>query len=162
MRHIVWINLGQHEIERLAEYLGPRITEDALTHRIAGFYAAGAIDRDDGILDVVEDVLDLGSGLRERVAGHLLRLGGEHLHGAHDAGTLIIQEVIVLADDADERVKIELAIGAPRLVQLALKDPIHSFRLRSRGGTYSVGADRGGAIALHGFSRSHKGTRHPP
>ena len=68
----------------------------------------------------------------------------------------------MLADDADERVKIELAIGTLSLIQLALQDPIRAARLRCCRGMRGVGAFRGGAIALHVFSRSHKGTRRPP
>jgi hypothetical protein len=76
------------EIERAAEDLRRRVAEDALARGIEGFDVAGVVDRDDGVLDVVEDGLQMRGGLFADLAGERLRLVRHELHRAHDAAPL--------------------------------------------------------------------------
>ena len=63
------------------------------------------VDRDDGVLDVVEDGLQVRGGLLANLAGERLRLVGHELHGAHDAAPLGVDPIVVRADGFEERAK---------------------------------------------------------
>ena len=97
------VDVGQQEIERAAENLRLRIAEDALAGGIEGFDVAGVIDRDDGVLDVVEDGLQVRGGLLADLARERLRLVRHELHGAHDAAPFRIDAIVVRADDLEQR-----------------------------------------------------------
>ncbi len=104
------------------------IAENALAGGIEGFDVAGLVHRDDGILDVVEDGLQMRGGLFADLAREGLRLIGHQLHGAHDAAPLGVDAVVVRADGLEQRVEVELAAAAARLRDLALEQVVQAVR----------------------------------
>ena len=92
---------------------------------------AGVVDRDDGVLDVVEDGLQMRGGLLANLARERLRLVGHELHGAHDAAPLAVDPVVVRADGPEQRIEIRFAAAASRLRDLALEQGVQGVgRLR--------------------------------
>ena len=63
---------------------------------------AAVIDRDDRVLDVIEDGLQMRGGLLADFASHGLGLIGHQLHGAHHATPFGIQPIVVRTDDLQE------------------------------------------------------------
>ena len=82
---------------------------------------ADIVDRDDGVLDVVENGLQMRGGLLANLARQRLRLVGHQLHGAHDAAPFGVDPIVVRADDLEQRRKIQLAAAAARLRDLPLQ-----------------------------------------
>ena len=80
--------LGQEILEAAAEDLARRVAEDALAGRIEGLDVAAVIDGDDGVLDVVEDGLQVRGALLADLAGQRLRFVRHELHGANDPAPL--------------------------------------------------------------------------
>ena len=132
------VHLGQQEIERAAEDLRLGVSENPLAGGIERFDVAGVIDGDDGILDVVEDRLQMRCGLLADLAGERLRLIRHELHGAHDAAPLEVDSIVMGADGFEQRRPIELSAAPSRLGQLALEQPIQASpawrRLAPNGG----------------------------
>jgi hypothetical protein len=114
-------NIGEQECERAAQDLRRRIAEDALAGGIEGFDVTGVVHRDDGVLDVVQDGLQMRGGLLANLARERLRLVGHELHGAHDAAPLAVDPVVVRADRLEQRIEIQVAAAASRLGDLALE-----------------------------------------
>jgi hypothetical protein len=71
---------------------------------IERLYAAGSIDRDDRILDVVENCLQVRGCLLAYFASHGLRFIGHQLHGTHHAAPFGIEPIVVRADGFQELV----------------------------------------------------------
>ncbi len=132
------VGVGQQEIERTAENLGLRIAEDPLAGGIEGLDVPGVIDRDDGVLDVVEDRLQVRGALLADLPGERLRLVGHELHGAHDAAPLGVDAVVMCAHDLEQRGQIDLAATPARVVQLTFEQviqvPLRWRRLAPNGG----------------------------
>ena len=70
---------------------------------IEGLDVAALVDREDRVLDVVENGLQVRGGLLADLARQRLRLVRHEPHGAHDAAALGIDAVVVLADALQER-----------------------------------------------------------
>ena len=80
---------------RCGRNLGEGVAEYPLAGRIARLDVAAFIDRDDCILDVVENGLQVRGGLLADLAGQRLRLVRHELHGAHDPAALRVDAVVV-------------------------------------------------------------------
>ncbi len=123
---------------RTAEDFGVRVAEYPLAGGIEGLDVAALIDRDDGILDVVEDRLQVRCGLFADLAGERLRLVGHELHRAHDAAPLRVDPVVMRADGLEQGREIQLAAASARLGHLALEQTIEMLlrwrRLAENGG----------------------------
>ena len=125
-------DVRQQEFERAAQDLRRRVAEDPLAGGIEGFDVAGVVQRDDGILDVVEDGLKVRGGLLPNLARERLRLVGHELHGAHDAAPLTIDPVVVRADGLEQRLEIQFAAPGSHFRDLALEQRVQSVRRRRR------------------------------
>ena len=119
-------HLGQQILERAAEDLRLRVAEDALAGGIEGLDVAGVVDRDDGVLDVVENGLQVRRALFADFARERLSLVRHELHGAHDAAPLRIDAVVLRAHRREEHVQVEIAPPS-RLGQLALEQPVQAL-----------------------------------
>ncbi len=117
-------DLGQQEFERAAEDLRRRVAEDALAGGIEGFDVSGIVHRDDGVLDVVEDGLQVRGRLLTNLARERLRLVGHELHRAHDAAPFGVDAIVVRADDFEQRRNVQIAAAAARLGDLPLEDVV--------------------------------------
>ena len=124
------IHLRQQQVEGAAEDLGLRVAEDALGRGVESLDVRGLVDRDDGVLDVVEDGLQMRCRLLANLARERLGLVGHQLHGAHDAAPLRLDAVVVGAHRREEGVELQLAAAvAPRLADLPLEQAVHGLRL---------------------------------
>ncbi len=85
---------------------------------------AGIVHRDDGILDVVEDGLQVGGRLLPNLARERLRLIGHELHRAHDAAPLPVDPVVMGADRPEQRIDIQLPAAPARLRDVALEQVV--------------------------------------
>ena len=132
------VGVGQQEIERTAENLGLRVAEDPLAGGIEGLDVPGVIDRDDGVLDVVEDRLQVRGALLADLPGERLRLVRHELHGANDAAPLGVDAVVMRAHDLEQRGQIDLAAAPARVGQLTFEQviqaPLRWRRLAPNGG----------------------------
>ena len=117
-----------------------RVAEDAFAGGIEGLDVAGVVHRHDGVLDVVEDGLQMRGGLLANLARERLRLVGHELHRAHDAAPLAVDAVVVRADGLEQRLEVQLAAPAPGLRDLAFKQVVQAFR-RLRGLATYCGRD---------------------
>src|ERR1700734_1099306 len=121
-------DVGQQEIERAAQDLGRRVAEYALAGGIEGFDVPGLVDRDDGVLDVVEDGLQVRGGLLANLASERLCLIGHELHRAHDAAPLAVDPIVVRADGLEQGIEVEIRAPDPSLLDLALEQGVQAFR----------------------------------
>jgi hypothetical protein len=96
------VHVRQQQPHRAAENLGGGIAEDPLPGVIEGFDAPGVIDRNDRVLDVVENGLQMRGCLLANFASHGLRLVGHQLHGAHDATPFGIEPIVMRTDGFQE------------------------------------------------------------
>ena len=131
---------GSKKSERAAQDLRGSVAEDAFAGGIEGLDVAGVVHRDDGVLDVVEDGLQMRGGLLANLAGERLRLVGHELHRAHDAAPLAVDAVVVRADGLEQRLEVQIAAPASRLRDLAFKEVVQAFR-RLRGLVTYCGRD---------------------
>ena len=91
---------------------------------------AALIDRDDGVLDVVEDRLQVRCGLFADLAGERLRLVRHELHRAHDAAPLRVDPIVMCADGLEQGRQIQLTAAGASLGHLALEQAIEVLLLR--------------------------------
>ena len=94
--------LGHEMIERAADDLCLAVAEDALAGGIESLDVPALIDRDDGVLDVIENGLQLGGRLLANFARERLRLIRHELHRTHDAAALLIYRVVMAADGMEQ------------------------------------------------------------
>ena len=94
--------LGHEMIERAADDLCLAVAEDALSGGIESLDVPTLIDRDDGVLNVIENGLQLGRRLLANFAREGLRLIRHELHRTHDAAALLIDRVVVAADGMEQ------------------------------------------------------------
>ena len=120
------IHVGEQQPDRPAENLGGRIAEDPLAGVIEGFHAAGVIDRDDRVLDVVENGLQVRGCLLANLASHRLRLIGHQLHRAHDAAPFGIEPIVMRTDGLQELIYISRAAATSRLRNLLLQQRVEA------------------------------------
>jgi hypothetical protein len=113
------------------------VAEDALARGIEGFDVARVVDRDDGVLDVVEDRLQMRCGLFADLPGQRLRLVGHELHGAHDAAPLGIDAIVVRAHGFEQRGK---SSSPPRVRASAIWRSSSRFKLSVRRGSLRMAA----------------------
>src|SRR6202021_4073657 len=125
-------DVRQQKLERAAENLRLRIAENALTGGIEGFDVAGIVHRDDGVLDVVENGLQVRGGLLANFAREGLRLVGHELHRAYDAAPFTVDPIVVGTDRFEQRLDIQLAAPVPRLRDLALEQVVQAVGRRRR------------------------------
>ncbi len=125
-------DVRQQELERAAENLRLRVAENALTGGVEGLDVAGIVHRDDGVLDVVQNGLQVRGGLLANFARERLRLVGHELHRAHDAAPFTVDPIVVGTDSFEQRVDIQLAASVPRLRDLALEQVVQAVRRRRR------------------------------
>ena len=107
-----------------------RIAEYALAGRIEGLDVAGVVDRDDRILDVVQDGLQMAGRLLADLACQGLRLVRHDLHGAHDAAPLRVDTIVVGAHRPQEHVEIQHGAAPPGILHLTLQQPVEALRRR--------------------------------
>ena len=141
-RFIDAVHVREQVVERASEDLRRHVAEDPFARGVEGLDVARIIDRDDGVLDVVEDGLQVGGRLLANFAGERLGLIRHDLHGAHDAAPLGLEHVVVAADRREQRPQIELTVAPARFVDLTVEQAVES-----QGGQGSVAANRSGNIA---------------
>ena len=123
--------LGQQVAQGAAVDLGESVAEYALAGRIAGLDVAAFVDRENGILHVVENGLQVRGGLLANLTRQRLRFIGHEPHGAHDPAALGVDAVVVIAHALQERAHVELAAAGPRLGQLSFEKVVKAgFRRR--------------------------------
>ncbi len=133
-------DLGQQESQRAAQNFRGGVAEYAFAGGIEGLDVAGVVHRDDGVLDVIEDGLQMRGRLLANLAGERLRFVGHELHRAHDAAPLAVDAVVVRTDRLEQRLEVQLAAPAPGLRDLAFKQVVQAFR-RLRGLVTYCGRD---------------------
>jgi hypothetical protein len=121
-------DVGQQEIQRAAEDLRLRVAENSFAGGVEGFDVTGIVERDDGVLDVVEDGLQMRGGLLANFARQRLRLVGHELHRAHDAAPLAVDAIVVRADRLEQGFYVEVAAPAARLRDVALEQVVQAVR----------------------------------
>ena len=89
---------------------------------------ADIVHRDDGVLDVVEDGLQVRGRLLANLARERLRLVGHQLHRAHDAAPLGVDAIVVRTDGLEQRLESRSPPRASRLRDLALEELVQAFR----------------------------------
>src|SRR6202012_1987259 len=105
-----------------------RIANDALAGGVAGLDMGAVVDRDDGILDVVENRLQVRRALLADLTRERLSLVRHELHGTDDAAPLRIHAIVLRAHRLEERAQVELDPPS-RLGQLALEQPVQAPRV---------------------------------
>ena len=78
------------QVELCAADVGFVVAEDALAGGVQRLDAAGLVDRQDRVLDVIEDDLELRGGTLANLARNGAGLVGEQAHRAHDAAALVV------------------------------------------------------------------------
>jgi hypothetical protein len=117
-------DVRQQELEGTAEHLARRPAEDALAGGVDGLDAARVIDGDDGVLDVVQDGLQMRRILLADLPRQRLGLVGHQLHGTYDAAPLAVDPVVVRAHGAKQSLQIHSAAGRRGIGHLALEQLI--------------------------------------
>ena len=125
-------DLRQQETQRAAQDLRGGVAEDAFAGGIEGLDVAGVVHRDDGVLDVVEDGLQMRGRLLANLARQRLSFVGHELHRAHDAAPLAVDAVVVRTDGLEQRLEVQIAAPASGLRDLAFQEVVQAFR-RLRG-----------------------------
>jgi hypothetical protein len=106
------------QVELLAAHVGFAVAEDTLTGGVQGLDAPGLVDRDDRVLDVVEDRLQLRGGALAHLAREGSGLVRQQAHRAHDALALLVPLGIGRADRMQQLAQVELARLPAGIVKL--------------------------------------------
>lgn len=96
-----------------------------LASAIDGSDMAGLAHRDDGVLDVVEDGLQLACCAFADFARERGRLFGHQLHGAHDAAALLVHVDVRFCNQGKQPIGVEPPVGGGRFVDLLLELAMH-------------------------------------
>ena len=107
--------LGQQTIQRASQDLLGRVAEDALTGGVEGLDVPPLVHRDDGVLDVIENDLELRGRLLANFAGERLRLIRHDLHGTHHTAPLGVDAIVVRADFPQQSAQVEVAVTPARV-----------------------------------------------
>jgi hypothetical protein len=82
----------------------------------------------DGILDVVQNGLQVRRRLLTDLTREGLRLIGHELHGAHDAAPLRIEAIVMRADGGQQRTQVHLTVAIAGFGKLQLQQAIKALR----------------------------------
>ena len=119
---------GNQQVELLAADVVLAVAENALAGGIQRLDATGLVDRQDRVLDVVEDGLQLGG----RAFAHLARerggLVGEQPHRADDAAAFLVPFDVGAADGVQQLAQIELPAFLAGVVELLLEERMQAHR----------------------------------
>ena len=91
---------------------------------IERFDQSQLIDRNNGVLDVVEDGLQMRGGLLANLPGQRLRFVGHQLHGAHHATAFQIQAVVMIADGPQQPADVRFTAATACLGDLAFEEVV--------------------------------------
>ncbi len=97
------------QVELLAAHVLFAVTENPLAGGVQRFDAARLIDRDDRVLDVIEDDLQLGRGAFAHLARERAGLVRQQPHRTHDALAFLVPLRVRLADGVQQLAQVELA-----------------------------------------------------
>src|SRR5262245_13879177 len=115
-------DLGNQQIDALADDFGLAVAEHALTSGIEGANDALFVHGKHDVLDVIEDDLQMLRAL----CAHFLRertgLISHEAHGLHDATPLFIDSLVMRADEPKQRAEVDDS-GAAAQAQLAKLAP---------------------------------------
>ncbi len=109
---------------QVRHHVGLAHAEEALGGAVHALDAAEVVDRDDAVLDVVEDGLEPDDALALEALRHRRRLVGGEAHHGLEAGAVVLVGVVLAADDLDELAQLHLAGGVGGLQQLLLEERV--------------------------------------
>ena len=119
---------------RSPDHFGFAEAEHALAGGIEGADDALLVHREHDVLDVIEDDLQMLGALRAHFVRHGARFVRHEAHRLHDAAALVVDRLVVLADDPQQRAEIQGPAAGPQvqLPQLGAKVVMEVGRLIAR------------------------------
>jgi hypothetical protein len=116
------------QVDAGAEQFRGWIAEGAVCLRIRAIDDAFAVRRDDDVLDVIEDDLQLGSALLRDFDAERARLVRHELHRAHHRSAFVIHRIVVAAQHLEHLERADASPGHPcaQLPQLRLEQRVQS------------------------------------
>ena len=112
------------QIDPLTDHFGFRVPEDALACWIECLDDAVLVHRDDDVLDVIENDLQMLGALLAGFVRHGARFIGHEPHRLNDAAPFLINGFVMSADDAQQNCKVRgsgVRIPQAQLFQLRPK-----------------------------------------